>query len=126
MLAKLDLLLYGPSVAARDVANWVAAPDAADPALLRTHAAPVPPRPGRSFIIPLLGTSPPPVARPATAVGVVCAPHSLHAGVADRRRKSLRAPADAGAATSPSSIVCIVTRTLSGCAAPVRHALHIC
>jgi hypothetical protein len=58
MLATLELLLYGPSVAACDVANWAAAPDAADPALLRTHAAPAPPRPGRSSIIPLLGTSP--------------------------------------------------------------------
>jgi hypothetical protein len=88
MLAKLDLLLNGPSVAARDVANWLTAPDAADP---RPHVAPAPPRLGRSSIIPLLGTSPhlardeseiedapelAPVARRATAVGGVCAPHS--------------------------------------------------
>jgi hypothetical protein len=137
MLAKLEFLLYGPSVAARDVANWVAAPDAADP---RPHVAPAPPRPGRSSIISLLGTSPhlvqneskvkdapdcAPVARRATAVGVVCAPHSLHAGVAGRCRKSLRAPASAGAAASPSLIVCTVTRTRSG-ARRLRHALHIC
>jgi hypothetical protein len=140
MLAKLEFLLYGPSVAACDVTNWVAAPDAADPALLRTHAAPAPPRPEQSSIISLLGASPhlahdesevedapdlAPVASRATAVGVVCAPHSLHAGVAGRYRQSLRAPASVRAASSSSSIVCTVTRTLSGCAAPASCAAYM-
>jgi hypothetical protein len=58
MLAKLDLLLNGPSVAARDVANAVATPDAADPALLRHHLTPAPHRPGRGSIIPWLDASP--------------------------------------------------------------------
>jgi hypothetical protein len=147
ILVKLDLLLHGPSVAARDVANEAIAP------MGRSRSSPTPHRtcaPATRTItsIPLLGTSPhlvqdesevedapdlAPVPYRATAVGVVCAPHSLHAGVAGRCRMSLRAAADGDAGADAGAgggwscafydlILDGVHSRPNGCAAPAPRA----